>query len=295
MRTRTTLGLIGAGIVFAGTGGALAVAASASAHTPDLSCTDGAIHLSLTNYPAGSTVTGSIDGVVLLDHTSFGPGPFTASQAIDTSAEHTYSVVVVGADGQGDRTYEGKTSDLCGVPTTPPVTTTPTPEPTEPPTTTTPEPTPTDTPTPTPADTPTPTPTEEPTSTPTPAPSETPSTEPSAPSTTPSHTVTTTPSATPSTASSKPSAPRTTPTATPVAVDTSRADTLAFTGTTGSQFVAAWTAGAIGVALLLLGVVLLVFRRRTLVGDDAADVDTNGDEPTPGYRDLGSKGWGSRR
>lgn len=130
-----TVGLIGGG------------AYAASAHTPDISCTpSGVVHIQLSSYPAGSTVTGTI-GDAPVGPATFGPDTFTASEKVDLTVEHGYDITVIGSDGQGNEHWTGTTSVLCGVPVTPPVTEAPTPEPTP----STPVETPTPTPTPTPS------------------------------------------------------------------------------------------------------------------------------------------------
>lgn len=257
-KTATTTALA----VTLGFGLAIAVPLASQAHTPDLTCRGDTLHLSLTNYPAGSTVTAVLDGVTLLDGATFGPGAYTASQAIDVTTEHTYSVTVRGSDGQGNRDYAGNTSALCGYTPTPPVTEAPTPEPTTPVT-----PEPTDEPSvPTPTDEPTTPVTPEPTDEPTPGGTPSPTT-PVTPEPTPSATVpVTSPTPTARTTSPAPSssvpaepARTTTDSAAPVAADTSRREgELAYTG-------ADFTAPAIIAAVLLAaGVGTLVYRRRMI-------------------------------
>jgi hypothetical protein len=126
-----------------GLGLALVGAGSASAHDAELRCTgpDGLLTLNLANYPEGSHVIGSIDGTTLVDQ------DFTSyreSTKVDTATEHSYNIQVTSGDKQAqfDRSFVGKTSELCGVPltphtdepTAPPTTTPPTTEPTAPPT-----------------------------------------------------------------------------------------------------------------------------------------------------------------
>jgi hypothetical protein len=110
-----------------GLGGALVATSAASAHdkSVDLSCTS--IGITLSNYPAGSTVGGTIDGVELGTST-FGPEGFSYSQPLDPAVPHTYSVVVKSGDGNyAFNVNESGKSDPACIPVVVPPTTEPTP------------------------------------------------------------------------------------------------------------------------------------------------------------------------
>lgn len=125
---RTRVVLAAAGILAVGAAVALPIAASA--HTPDfqVSCTSASIDL--TNYPSGSTVSGTLDGDDL-GTVTFGPERYHGHTALDPSVPHTWNVVVTSGDGDHryDRTFAG-TSDPACLPVI--ETPTPTPEPTTP-------------------------------------------------------------------------------------------------------------------------------------------------------------------
>lgn len=116
-----------------GLGGALVATSAAQAHDKkvDLSCTS--IGITLSNYPAGSTVGGTIDGVDLGTST-FGPEGFSYSQPLDPAVPHTYSVVVKSGDGNYafDVNESGKSDPAC-IPVVVPPTEEPTPPVTTPP------------------------------------------------------------------------------------------------------------------------------------------------------------------
>lgn len=184
-----------------GGAGSLALAVPAFAHDNSINAQCDRITLTLTNYPNGSTVSGTLDGADLGTQAFGGSlGNYYGTVNIDPYIVHTYSVDVVSGDHQ--KRYDLHTGVLsttpCAVPTPPvteppvteppvtepPVTAPPTDEPTVPPTDTPTEPPvttpPTDEPTEPPVTTP---PTEEPTSPPTTEPPVT--EEPTPPSTTP--------------------------------------------------------------------------------------------------------------
>lgn len=108
-----------------GTGLALAAAPAAEAHDQALAVSCTSIGLTLTNYPQGSTVSGTVDGVDLGSST-FGPS-FSQSAALDPAVPHTWSIVVVSGDGDHrfDRTFVGQSDPACIPVVTPPVTTPP--------------------------------------------------------------------------------------------------------------------------------------------------------------------------
>jgi hypothetical protein len=110
-------GALGLGVVLP-----LVGATAASAHTPAFTVSCTALAVSLTNYPAGSTVSGTVDGVNLGSST-FGPEGFRQSLPLDPTVKHTWSVTVVGSDGQGNKTYAGSSDPSCipAPPVEPPV------------------------------------------------------------------------------------------------------------------------------------------------------------------------------
>ena len=116
-----------------GLGGALVATSAASAHdkTVDITCTS--IGIMLTNYPSGSTVGGTIDGVDLGTST-FGSEGFAYSQALDPAVPHTYTLVVKSGDGNYafDINESGKSDPAC-IPVVVPPTEEPTPPVTTPP------------------------------------------------------------------------------------------------------------------------------------------------------------------
>lgn len=110
-----------------GTGVAVAIPMSASAHDAGLTCSgqSGVISLDLQNYPKNSHVRGSIDGAVLVNQ-DFGPS-YRDSATVDTTVEHSYDIQVTSGDGNPryNHSYVGNTSELCRTPIIPPVTTPP--------------------------------------------------------------------------------------------------------------------------------------------------------------------------
>lgn len=117
-RTRITAALAAVGLAAIGS---LALAGPASAHdqTFDVTCTS--ITVNLTNYPAGSTIGGTLDGVDL-GTTTFGPS-FSQSAALDPAVAHSWSIVVVSGDGDHsfDRTFAGVSDPACIPVVVPPV------------------------------------------------------------------------------------------------------------------------------------------------------------------------------
>lgn len=100
---------------------AVAIAgAPASAHTPEVSVDCDSIELTLTGYPAGSTVGGTLDGADVGTTTfdgSFSSGPF----ALDPTVAHTWSIVIDSSDGEKyDKVITGSSDPDC-IPEEPPV------------------------------------------------------------------------------------------------------------------------------------------------------------------------------
>jgi hypothetical protein len=121
MRSRTIMSLAVGGVLLASTVGVgLAAASPASAHTPDFEVTCTSASIDLTNYPAGSTVSGTLDGVDLGTIT-FGAEGYHGHTALDPAVPHEWNIVVKSGDGNHryDVTYAGKSDPSC-IPVVPP-------------------------------------------------------------------------------------------------------------------------------------------------------------------------------
>ncbi|MFG6401867.1 LPXTG cell wall anchor domain-containing protein [Microbacterium sp. P04] len=115
---KSTLGLLGLGAAALVTFG---IPAAAQAHTPELAFDCDSLEISLTGYPADSTVLATIDGKTQ------GAQTFTNSYSsgvikLDSTVAHTFSVVVDSSDGDAYDWEKSGSTTPCEPPVvTPPV------------------------------------------------------------------------------------------------------------------------------------------------------------------------------
>lgn len=118
MKKRTIIGLA---VIAAAVATMFAAPTVASAHDGGITATCTSLSANLNNYPAGSTIGGTLDGVDL-GTTAFGPSYFN-SVPLDPAVAHSWSIRVT--SGDGDKRYnftENGTSDPKCIPVvTPPV------------------------------------------------------------------------------------------------------------------------------------------------------------------------------
>jgi hypothetical protein len=118
MKKRTIIGLA---VIAAAVATMFAAPTVASAHDGGIKATCTSLSANLTNYPAGSTIGGTLDGVDL-GTTTFGPS-YSNAVALDPAVAHTWSIRV--ASGDGDKRYDftesGKSDPKCIPVATPPV------------------------------------------------------------------------------------------------------------------------------------------------------------------------------
>jgi hypothetical protein len=98
MKKRTIIGLA---VVAAAVATMFAAPSLASAHDGGIKATCTSLSANLTNYPAGSTIGGTLDGVDL-GTTTFGPSYFN-SIPLDPTVAHSWSIRVT--SGDGDKRY----------------------------------------------------------------------------------------------------------------------------------------------------------------------------------------------
>lgn len=129
---RRTTAVIASAVIIGAPLAGLAFASSASAHDGGITATCTSLSANLTNYPAGSTIGGTLDGVDLGTST-FGPA-FSQTAALDPAVPHAWSIKVVSGDGDPRYSFTSAgTSDPACIPvvtpppTTPPVITPPAP------------------------------------------------------------------------------------------------------------------------------------------------------------------------
>jgi hypothetical protein len=102
--------------------GVLAAPQAAQAHDQAIKVSCTSIGLSLSNYPANSTVRPIVDGV---DYGTIPFGPtYSQSLALDPAVPHSYDITVISGDGDHnfDRVFIGKSDPKCLPPVEPPVT-----------------------------------------------------------------------------------------------------------------------------------------------------------------------------
>lgn len=93
----------------------LAFASSASAHDGGITATCNSLTANLTNYPAGSTIGGTLDGLDLGTST-FGPS-FSQTATLDPAVPHVWSITVTSGDGDPRYTFTtAGTSDPACIP-----------------------------------------------------------------------------------------------------------------------------------------------------------------------------------
>lgn len=118
MKKRTIIGLA---VIAAAVATMFAAPTVASAHDKKITATCTSLSANLTNYPAGSTIGATLDGVDL-GTTTFGPS-YSDSVALDPAVAHTWTIKVT--SGDGDKRYNftenGKSDPRCIPVVTPPV------------------------------------------------------------------------------------------------------------------------------------------------------------------------------
>lgn len=93
--------------------GVLAAPQAAQAHDGGVTATCTSLSANLSNYPAGSTIGGTLDGVNLGTST-FGPS-FSQTAALDPAVPHTWSITVTSGDGDPRYSFTsaGKSDPSC--------------------------------------------------------------------------------------------------------------------------------------------------------------------------------------
>lgn len=118
MKKRTIIGLA---VIAAAVATMFAAPTVASAHDNKITATCTSLSASLTNYPAGSTIGATLDGVDL-GTTTFGPS-YSDSVALDPGVAHSWTIRVT--SGDGDKRYNftetGISDPKCIPVVTPPV------------------------------------------------------------------------------------------------------------------------------------------------------------------------------
>lgn len=118
MKKRTIIGLA---VIAAAVATMFAVPTVASAHDGGIKATCTSLSASLKNYPTGSTIGGTLDGVDL-GTTTFGPS-YSNAVALEPAVAHSWTIKVT--SGDGDKRYNftenGKSDPKCIPVVTPPV------------------------------------------------------------------------------------------------------------------------------------------------------------------------------